>query len=129
MATTLTRRAVARHIAEQLVDGNNASSVIQQLAAYLIENHKTKQADRYVADIEIELAARGVVIADVTTARPLSEDLRKSVEALVTSQTNGRHVALREHVDQEIIGGMIVRTAGQEYDRSVKRAVRALRSV
>ena len=129
MAISLTRRAVARYIAEQLIDGDDAQGTITQLAAYLVAHHKTKQADRYLADIEVELAARGVVIADVTTARPLSEELRTSVESLVATQTGSRHVALREHVDEEIIGGMIIRSAGTEYDRSVKRAVRALRSV
>lgn len=128
MATAITRRAVARHVAEQLVDGD-AVATITQLAAYLVATHKTKQVDRYIADIEVELAARGVVVADVTTARPLSDELRKNVEALIATQTGGRHVALREHVDKGIIGGMIVRSAGTEYDRSIKRAVRALRSV
>lgn len=129
MATSLTRRAVARYVAEQLVSGVDVKKVITQLAAYLVVQHKTKLAERYLADIEVELAARGVVVADVTTARPLSEELRQSVETLIATQTGGRHVALREHVDQKIIGGMIIRSAGSEYDRSIKRAVRALRSV
>ena len=129
MATKLTRRAVTRYVADQLVSGADANNVIAQLAAYLVVQRKTKQIDSFIADIEIELAARGVVVADVTTARPLSEELRQSVEALIATQTGGRHVALREHVDRDIIGGMIIRSAGTEYDRSIKRAVRALRSV
>jgi F-type H+-transporting ATPase subunit delta len=129
MATSLTRRAVARYVADQLVGGADATSVITQLAAYLVVQHKTKQTERYLDDIEVEIAARGVVVADVTTARPLSEELRQSVEKLVATQTGGRHVALREHVDRDIIGGMIIRSAGTEYDRSIKRAVRALRGV
>lgn len=129
MATKLTRRAVTRYVADQLVSGADANNVIAQLAAYLVVQRKTKQIDSFIADIEIELAARGVVVADVTTARPLSEELRQSVETLIATQTGGRHVALREHVDRDIIGGMIIRSAGTEYDRSIKRAVRALRSV
>ena len=129
MATKLTRRAVTRYVADQLVSGADANNVIAQLAAYLVVQRKTKQIDSFIADIEIELAARGVVVADVTTARPLSEELRQSVETLIATQTGGRHVALREHVDRDIIGGMIIRSAGTEYDRSIKSAVRALRSV
>ncbi len=132
MAHALTRRAVARYIAEQLMSSADAGVTMQQLAAYLIANRKIKQAASYVTDIETELAVHGVVVADVTTARPLgdmNDSLRRSIEQLVSTQTGGRHVALREHVDKDIIGGIIVRTAGKEYDRSLKSAVRALRSV
>ncbi len=129
---SLSRRAVARYTAQQLLDGVKTSVVMEQLAAYLIANHKTKLVDRFVADIESELAVHGIVVADVTTARPLGdmdESLHSAIESLLSSQTGGRHVALREHVDKDIIGGVIVRTAGKEYDRSLKGAVRALRSV
>jgi F0F1-type ATP synthase delta subunit len=132
MASSLTRRAVARYVAEQLVRGDDNPEVMQQLAAYLIANRKTKQVSRYIADIEKELAVHGVVVADVTTARPLGDMddlLRTAIESLVSTQTGGRHVALREHVDTDIIGGLIVRLAGTEYDRSIKSAIRALRSV
>lgn len=132
MATSLTRRTVARYVAGQLVDGADAAVVMNQLAAYLVANRKTKQVERYIADIEVELAVHGVVVADVTTARPLADmdgSLRTAIESLISKQTGGRHVALREHVDKDIIGGLIVRSAGTEYDRSIKSAIRALRSV
>ncbi|MEO5691095.1 MAG: F0F1 ATP synthase subunit delta [Candidatus Saccharimonadales bacterium] len=132
MANALTRRAVARYVAEQLISNADTSAVMQQLAAYLIDNGKIKQTASYVTDIETELAVHGVVVADVTTARPLgdmNDSLRRSIEQLISTQTGGRHVALREHIDKDIIGGIIIRTAGKEYDRSLKGAVRALRSV
>lgn len=129
MPQMISRRAVARYVAGELDNGKNPSDVLTQLAAYLVAHRKTKQLDRYVAEIESELAVRGVVVADVTTARPLSDELRTNVESLVTTQTGGRHVALREHVEPDIIGGIVIRSAGKEYDRSIKRAVRALRSV
>ena len=132
MPSQLTRRTVARHVAEQIAQGADSESLLQQLAANLIANRKTKQFERYVADIENELASHGIVVADVTTARPLQEidsSLRQAIETLVSTQTGGRHVTLREHVDQEIIGGVVIRTAGTEYDRSIKGAIRALKRV
>ena len=132
MATKPTRRAVARYVAEQLAGGNDSSAVMQQLAGYMVANRKTKQVSSYIADIEKELAVHGVVVADVTTARPLGDidgSLRNAIESLVSTQTGGRHVALREHVDKDIIGGLIIRSTGTEYDRSIKGAIRALRSV
>ena len=129
MAHALSRRAIARYTAEQLAGGKDAASVMNQLAAYLVTHGKTKLASRYVADIEAELAVRGVVVADVTTARPLSGDTRNDIESLIVAKTGGRQVALREHVDETIIGGIIIRTAGKEYDRSLQNAIRNLRGV
>lgn len=124
------RRAVARHIADQLVANAPRQDIMKQLAAYLVANRQVKHAERYVADIEAELASRGTVIADVTTARPLSQDLRDMITNLVATanKVSSGHVQLREHEDANIIGGVIVRAAGKEYDRSVKRAIRGLRS-
>lgn len=128
MATS--RRAVARYIADQLSADAPRQEIITQLGAYLVANRQIKHAERFIADIEAELATRGTVIADVTTARPLSQDLREMITSLVAEKTkvSSGHVQLREHEDASILGGVIVRAGGKEYDRSVKRAIRGLRS-
>ena len=69
MAERISRRSLAEYIADRLVAGD--TTVIEQLAAYLIETRRTKQVDLYVSDIEYALIDRGVVIADVTSAHHL----------------------------------------------------------
>mgnify|MGYP003544687671 FL=1 len=124
------RRAVAAYVAAQLASGATSTDVMQQLAAYLVDHRLTKHAARYVADIELELTRLGEVVADVTTARPLTDELRDAVAQMVAAgaDTTASRVALREHLDTSLIGGVVVRTAGKEYDRSIKSALRGLRS-
>lgn len=124
----VSRRAMSRYIAEQLIAQDGSHAVLEQLAAYLIEHRQTKQLQRYIDDIERELSTMGVIVADVYTARELRDDLRVSIKQLLRADsTNDSEISLREHQRPELIGGVLVRSAGKEYDRTIKSAIRELR--
>jgi F-type H+-transporting ATPase subunit delta len=61
---------------------------------------------------------RGIVIAEVTTAVPLTEELRASIAAKLAAGL-GRPVTLRERVDASIVGGVVVKVAGRVLDGSL----------
>ncbi|MCX8006563.1 MAG: ATP synthase F1 subunit delta [Coriobacteriia bacterium] len=69
---------------------------------------------------------RGVVIAEVTTAVPLSEALRAKLIDKLQAAT-GKAVSLREAVDPSILGGIVVKVAGRVLDGSVNSQLRELR--
>lgn len=124
----VSRRAMSRYIAEQLVSQDDSSAVAQQLAAYLVQHRQTKQLQRYIDDIERELAERGVVVADVFTARTMTEEIRGAVEAVIGRETQSdATITLREHIEPELVGGILIRSGGKEYDRTIKSAIRELR--
>ncbi len=76
---------------------------------------------------EIAEAERGIVVAEVTTAVPLDEELRSSVtDKLVASL--GRPVNLRERVDASIVGGIIIKVAGRVLDGSLASQLGAVRT-
>ncbi|MFZ1811926.1 MAG: F0F1 ATP synthase subunit delta [Candidatus Saccharimonadales bacterium] len=121
----MARRLVAHHIAHRIADGSlSIPSAMQQLAAYLIVHRETKQTARYVADIERELGAAGLVVADVVTARPIDAALRQAIRALLGAPD----AVLRESIDPSLIGGVIVRAGGRELDGSVRTKLQRLRS-
>lgn len=124
----VSRRAMSRYIAEQLVSQDDSSAVVQQLAAYLVQHRQTKQLQRYIDDIERELAERGVVVADVFTARTITEEIRDAVEAVIGREAQSEaKITLREHIQPELVGGILIRSGGKEYDRTIKSAIRELR--
>lgn len=123
----LSRRQLARTLAAKLSAGAEQKELMKQLAAYLIDHRQTKNATLYIADIEAELAANGSVVADVTTARALDNAGRMRVEAYVQKSTSASAVTLREHVDPNIIGGIIIRVSGHELDASVSSQLRQLK--
>lgn len=72
-------------------------------------------------------AERGVVVADVTTAEPLSPEERAMVGERL-GRLLGKQVELRSTVDPEIIGGLIARVGDQLIDGSVISRLRRLRA-
>lgn len=74
-------------------------------------------AVRNAAD-EIHDEMMGRVVASVQTAVPLDDSLRSAIAEQVGSLMN-KQVRLRESVDPDLIGGMVIRVGDQVFDSSV----------
>lgn len=70
--------------------------------------------------------ASGQIVVEVTSAVPLTDDLRSQVVARVTEQT-GRAAKIIETVDPDILGGLVLRIGGVVTDASVRGRLRGLR--
>ncbi|MBC6991460.1 ATP synthase F1 subunit delta [Hymenobacter sp. BT491] len=71
---------------------------------------------------------RGVQVAEVITATPLTPELRAEVTKLVREQTGLQQVTLNEKVDEALIGGFILRVGDRQIDDSVRYRLRKLRN-
>ena len=71
--------------------------------------------------------AQGILIADVTSAFPLT---KKQQDALIKklSSLTGKKIQVRPHKDESIIGGLILKIGDKRIDGSVAGRLRALRS-
>ena len=56
---------------------------------------------------------------NVTTARPIPEDLKKTLHETLTAAT-GRKVRLNFYTDEAIIGGLVARIGSTIFDGSVQ---------
>lgn len=63
---------------------------------------------------------RGEVEVDVMTAIELDEPMRERVRSLVDEIT-GRTGILREQIDAELLGGLVLRVGGEKIDMSLKQ--------
>lgn len=70
--------------------------------------------------------ARGIVIADVTTAAPLGTTQQAQLSEKLASVT-GKTIQLRMHEDDGIIGGMVVKIGDRRIDGSVTGRLESLR--
>ncbi len=125
----VSRRKVAAYVAEELVSGAHREAVIQQLAAYLLEHRLLGQLELLTQDIERELADRGMVIADVSTASPLTSELRAEIQSLVSRRYDNATVVLREHLAPELIGGVRVVSPKVTLDSTVQGRLKRLRTM
>ncbi|NTW23076.1 MAG: ATP synthase F1 subunit delta [Lentimicrobium sp.] len=65
--------------------------------------------------------------AVVITISPLSDEMRKDLLAVISKQT-GSTIELEEKIDASIIGGMIVKLDGIQFDDSIRKKLQNLRS-
>lgn len=124
MSNRLSRRKIALYVADKLETGAKLSEIIKEAAAYLVETRRTRELDLLVRDIEGELANRGIVVANVTTMRPLSDELKKQVGKMV----DAKDLHLRETIDPTILGGIRIDMPGKRFDGTLRRKLTALKA-
>jgi len=125
------RRVLARTIAAKLAtEPSRQEHWMQVLAAYLIEQKRTGEADLLVTDIERELHVQaGILSVRVTSARPLSDVLRTALTKLLTAETQAKRVVLAEEIDSGLIGGLVARTPDAELDASVRTTLQRIATI
>lgn len=123
MATSLSRRRLAVYIADQLRAGNPA--IIQQAAAHLVAAKAKRSVDLLVRDVELALAEKGTVVADITTASKLTEELKTAIARLL--KTDDLHI--RETIDTSVLGGVRIEASGRRYDATMRRKLNKLKTM
>lgn len=129
--TTFSRRVIARTIASKLVaEPKRHTYWMQVLAAYLVEQNRVHDAELIVNDIMHELHKQdGQLLAHVSSARPLTNQVRESLMKVLAEQTGARHVSLVEETDTSLIGGLIARTPDAALDASVRTKLNRLATI
>ena len=127
MPSRLSRRKIASYIAEQLAKGGNQTAVIKRLAAFLIDNKRTKEVQLIIRDIEFELQNRGIILAEVTTASELTDATRKEIERLVGWYADPGRIELRQFIDPAVIGGVRIDIPGKRLDATIARRLAIFR--
>lgn len=73
-------------------------------------------------------ALRGVQVAEVTTATPLTPVLRAQVNSLVRKESGLQQVRLTEKINPALIGGFVLRIGDRLIDDSVRYRLQKLRN-
>lgn len=108
--------------------GEQGQPLALNLAGLLIERGRFGMVPRLYAEFHsLLLARRGVAVAEVTTAVPLTDIELNVVRGRLLAITGDRDIELRPRVDESIIGGIIVRIGDQLIDGSVTSRLRRLR--
>ena len=69
--------------------------------------------------ITLYKAEKGIKIAHIETARPLTKELRQEMVSIITGAFRA-DIELEEEVKEEIIGGFVLRVEDKQLDASVK---------
>lgn len=113
-------------VLHQLFEGK-----ITTVTSSFIDILTRKRREEYIPEIarafiNIYRKEKNIKVAEVITAMPLNDDMRKELSTLLQKQT-GSVIILEEHVDPTIIGGLIVRLEGVKFDNTIRRKIQDLR--
>jgi F0F1-type ATP synthase delta subunit len=122
MQGKISRRKLALFVADAVESRHTLGSVLRDVAAYLVDTKRTREAELLVRAIEDELAQRGIVVAHVVTARPLERELEQAIKELI----DARELHLDSEIDESVIGGVRIETPGKLLDATIKHKLLAL---
>jgi len=101
--------------------------LVLNLARLLVRRRRTSLGPQIAqAFQELIDEARGISHAIVTTAVPLTEQDRAAVQRRLIEITGGQ-VQMETHVDEKILGGLVVRIGDRLIDGSTKSRLLALK--
>ncbi len=95
----------------------------------LAEKHRDASLPAILREY-VELAKedkRNLLMADVTTALPLTEGQEQALAEKLAAMT-GRTIKIRQHVDSSILGGIVVRVGDKLLDGSVSNQLAVLQA-
>ncbi|MEO6760038.1 MAG: ATP synthase F1 subunit delta [Saprospiraceae bacterium] len=117
------KKAAVARLGDQL----GFSTVLKNFLYVLIDHRRTAMLAEILASLESQLdERRGIVRAQVRSARPLDESLQREIEAALGRKT-GKQVVGQYSVDETMIGGLVARVGSVVYDGSVRGQLQAMR--
>ena len=109
-----------RTVLDELLSRTRVRETTASFLRVLLKNQRLSELREIVSRFGQVLDERaGVVAANVTTARPIPEDLRNTLHEALTAAT-GRTVRLSFTTDETIIGGLVARIGSTIFDGSVE---------
>jgi F-type H+-transporting ATPase subunit delta len=103
--------AVTKGKISELTDAFNKLMITKGRESYLPEIS--------VAFIEQYNKQKGIHTVTLTTAMPVTEEVKKQIISQVQKQTNKNNIDLKTIVDEEIIGGFVLEIGDQLVDASI----------
>src|SRR5687768_11998129 len=114
-------------VLESLISKANPSKTTANFLRIVVRNGRLTELSEINDKFEAVLEERsGNVLAEVTSARELSEDQKRELRSNLERLT-GKHVHLNFGIDPALIGGVVTRVGSTVYDGSVKTQLENLR--
>lgn len=138
-ATLNESRELANVMASPIVKADKKEAILKEIFSgkvneiterffQVVVNHGREGALRVIAQgfENMYLQLKGIERVKVTTAYALSEEEVKAVAEKAAAYT-GKEVELNQHVDESIIGGMVLRVGDKRYNGSLSHQLKTLR--
>ncbi len=113
---TLSTKQLAEYVVNQIESGVAADDVSRHIAAYLLDQRKSRDASKVMRAIETELIARGHKQVVITSAHPVDDSTKQKLAGLL----DVKQPLFSEEIDPSVIGGVRARSGETEIDLTVR---------
>jgi F0F1-type ATP synthase delta subunit len=114
----ITTHELAKYAADQLDSGVEAPAIARQLAAYLIEERRSRELPAVMRAIDEELSRRGSSQLTITSAHATDLDTKKQLAKLLG--ISAEKAVFSEVIDKTVIGGVKASSGETEIDLTVR---------
>jgi len=119
--------AQKRAILEALISRLKLNKTTANFLEVLLKNNRLHQLEAMVEAFARELDNRlGIVSAEITTARPVSDN-QKNLLIDRLRRVTGKEVRLKFKTEPELIGGVVTRIGSTIYDGSIRTQLQTIR--
>ena len=126
----IARHMLAATIAQRTLTSSDLKQLGDELAAYLLTEHRTNELDSLMRDIMQYRADHGAVEVLAVTAHPLTQavraDIKKEIKRLYPAAAQ---IVITERHDATVIGGVRLELANQQLDLSVRNKLNRLKQL
>lgn len=109
-------------------DGASETAVLQQFVRILAQDGVLNKAPAIIQHFEKHWnAAQHLIDVRVTTARAITETMKKVIAAATTSEDSDTRVSVQSLVDPSLIGGAMIQIGDTVWDGSIRRQLATMK--
>src|SRR3989344_2212515 len=106
-----------------------AEAVVKKFFGFLVRNNDLSKSDRIISELaRLWNKKSDIVESEVVTARKLDDSSIRSLEKFLSEESGAKKIVINEKVDENILGGVVVRYGDTMLDASLRTKVRDLKS-
>lgn len=115
------RGKVAKTVADRTLKSGSSKKFSQEIAAYLLHEHRVNDLNSLLRDVQAAWAERGYVEVIATTAHPLTQQNRATIiKQIKQLYPKAEKVIVTEVHDPSVKGGVQVNLAHDQLDLSIE---------
>ena len=110
-------------------DKTETKKVIEKFAAILVANNHVSQVEKILKFFnDIYNQEKQVVEAEIISTNPLDASIIKDLKSYIEKIANARSLEVKESVDKDLLGGMVIRYSDRTIDNSLRTRLLALKT-
>lgn len=118
----LPRRAIAKILAERSL--GKAGNLDKEVAAYLLNEHRTTDLAPLMRDVMQYRAEQGIVEVIAVTAHPLTDAVRTDVQKQAERvYPEAKKIIISEELQPDLVGGIRLEFPSEQLDLSVRASL------